>query len=371
MEWRKQQLQERAIEQAQAANEIATLKKERSIALDMIKERDEELAVYKGRLEKLTTESQDQLSVASEKLKKQKTAASQLAELLGKTQKERDDFRLERDELNRPDSMPCSDALKAKDAAIAALVEERHVSDQSYKNLKKELKTKDEKLDKVLGEVNGKEVELDKLQSWKNAATVELENLQSGARSSSIWAAAIDKIAENQCPEPIPSLTSLNDLGDYLQSKKAKVAVEIGCGESMGTANLLSTWTGATQVYCITPPHQENSTFNASSLAPFASKVNFLHNFTQEMVRQFPDGSLDLLHIASGFDDAIYDQGTISNVLELFWPKLKLEALLVGGLRSQVMSPEVRKRKLTAMHEVEEFTEHQKRQLVFQYQSNL
>eukprot|EP00854_Cymbomonas_tetramitiformis_P002062 gene2062-2758_t len=81
MEWRKQQLQERAIEQAQAANEIATLKKERSIALDMIKERDEELAVYKGRLEKLTTESQDQLSVASEKLKKQKTAASQLAEV--------------------------------------------------------------------------------------------------------------------------------------------------------------------------------------------------------------------------------------------------------------------------------------------------
>eukprot|EP00854_Cymbomonas_tetramitiformis_P002061 gene2061-2757_t len=185
------------------------------------------------------------------------------------------------------------------------------------------LAIQDEKLDKVLGEVNGKEVELDKLQSWKNAATVELENLQSGARSSSIWAAAIDKIAENQCPEPIPSLTSLNDLGDYLQSKKAKVAVEIGCGESI----------------------QENSTFNASSLAPFASKVNFLHNFTQEMVRQFPDGSLDLLHIASGFDDAIYDQGTISNVLELFWPKLKLEALLVGGLRSQVMSPEVRKRK--------------------------
>eukprot|EP00242_Pyramimonas_sp_CCMP2087_P002428 CAMPEP_0198227460 /NCGR_PEP_ID=MMETSP1445-20131203/109316_1 /TAXON_ID=36898 /ORGANISM="Pyramimonas sp., Strain CCMP2087" /LENGTH=163 /DNA_ID=CAMNT_0043907529 /DNA_START=146 /DNA_END=634 /DNA_ORIENTATION=+ len=124
------------ISSTRMAAELANLQTEKSVALDMMKERDEELSMFKTESEK----QKETIEKLNDVMEKQKSAAKKLAELLAKTQKERDTFKTEKEILSRPDSLPCIEALQAKDTAIAALLGERQMADKTMTALKYQAK---------------------------------------------------------------------------------------------------------------------------------------------------------------------------------------------------------------------------------------
>jgi len=332
-------------------SELGLLKKEKLIVLDMLKERDEELQLYKEKLSEASEES----NKSSEQVKKHKAAAKKLAEMLSKTQKERDAIKVERDDLSKPDSMPCAEAIQTKDRAIAALIEERHASDQQIERMKKDLQRFEKKADSAVATLSEKEVEVDELLTWKEKASVELKQCENTARSKSIWAASVEGSSKScpTCPAPVPALSTVEELGDILEKGKLGVGLELGCAETKDSVNLVTKWTAMKNFYCITEPeatpaatgdgndeeeHEEDQaeTEKAAirkSMTQFGQKMNFIHDFKHVMVKQFADDSLDLLHFAYSFKHEFYsDVDKVETVLEKFWPKMKQGGMIVGGI---------------------------------------
>merc|ERR1712227_320058 len=149
------------------------------------------------------------------------------------------------------------------------------------------------------------------------------------------------------------------------------MGLEIGCGDSRNSLELVQEWE-STKFYCIPSEDITNATVQTiRDLASYKKRVILLQNFTQATMNSFKINSLDLVHIGTGFDDSVYDESTISSILELWWPKLKVGGLVVGGIpfvEGRILSASVKKRKLRAIREIEKFAINKKRQLVFQYQ---
>eukprot|EP00976_Prorocentrum_cordatum_P059426 1175493-Prorocentrum_minimum.AAC.4 len=104
------------------------------------------------------------------------------------------------------------------------------MADKTMTALKYQAKKEESKRDALAAQLNEREAEVDQLHTWKESATLELQNLQQGARSSAIWAAAVDERTKNSCPAPVPPILKVEDLGQLAQSEKLKVGAEIGCG---------------------------------------------------------------------------------------------------------------------------------------------
>jgi len=367
--------------QNQLLMQMSAIRKEKLIALDMLKERDEELTLYRSQSEKL----QEGLEKQSDVVEKQKVAAKKLAELLAKTQKERESFKSERDTLSRPDSLPCIEAISAKDNAIAALLGERSVADKSISQLKMQVKKEEKKRDAVVSQLNERETDLDALRTWKESATVELENLQAGTRTASIWQAAVDQRTKDACPEPVPPILKIEDLAGLLQKEKLKVGAELGCGITNQSTVLLKNWPLASTFHCIltseeaTPAKKRSVTLEeeeeekpaTATMSEAEANVRLMQTLPAQVVvsqfnrtssRSFKEDSLDVVHFAAPYDHALYDDALLLETLEQFWKKTRLGGVLVGGLvKHDVATP--RQRKLAALNAVEAFARRKHRQM--------
>eukprot|EP01084_Bolivina_argentea_P235020 395598_1 len=144
-------------------------------------------------------------------------------------------------------------------------------------------------------------------------------------------------------PLLLPIIDKREDFGILLQSENKTYGMEIGVQHGIQTRNVLNKWTNCKKYYLIDPYHhqqnykdlanveqeqQEKILAKAQSiLSPFEQRTEliWLRMFSTEAYKLIANNSLDFIYI-----DARHDYMGVTEDMELFWPKLKVNGILAG-----------------------------------------